>query len=337
MCTIHENPGLGMEIELLVDGNSNPFMTKPSGVAEEKIKAKPIYSIANNRVNVTFDTRTGYDENVSSGLVIELVFDHKKVPLFNTNFKELGEQIVTDVSNMKFSDLRNKQRFVEDNVVINGYNNDLIFPKNAIKSLNIHITLAMSLKDIYQLKQDYRSELSKMLGIIEYVDNSIIDTNIIDTEAKVFIEVLKGMFDAGIPVNDKHDPKQKMKIMNRTSFGKIFSLLETKGQEDVIRWMNYYRKDWSLTKNHPVTYDDMLIFLESVKKDQKNSINDPIYRANHGDKAEKIGIGHLGDEMGKNQKGISCPIFEFRVGGNNWSFDNIPDKLKILGEAIKYF
>lgn len=398
---INLTPGLGMEIELITKQPSIETIATPTEkIEEQSFKAIELYSIADQKVAVTYDSRTGYSESSASNLTIELVFHDSKVPLIGTDFEKLGNDIVEDVKVMTYSKL--KESMISKLVKFPDHKeSDKVFcftefeekdrhtmlstkkltkpitvlpsikerikylnsktqskkedePKeleskeqeelntldieykkhdtHVISSLNIHITMAMDLDSLGYLMKDSENSLSKKLGVNAYSLASNSDNS------GVFIELFKKLLTAGEPIDAKHDPKQKMIIMNRTSFGKIFTLLNDNEKDKVIEWLEAKKGEkWKLTLSHQIGIEDLVLFFNQLKMKEVDSSLDPIYHANRDKDLEKIGVAHLGDKLEHDINGKASPIFEFRVGGSNLTLDDLPGYLKNLSEDIINF
>ncbi len=254
------------------------YIDKNGRIREETFKAKQIFSIADGLVDVTFDTNTQYDSGAND-LVIELVFNSKEIPL-EDDMISIGENLVYEIQNLsyekinvmknrKIEELKNKLKdsaFEGDRKQIAEqiYAFEKIEHKTPsstplnIKSFGIHVTVACPLAAVNEyLHSDLEIEPSEQ------------DFNA--NEVKAFFKLLKQIngYD-----NPQDDPKSMMRIMNRTSFGQIFSMMGEKTQEYVVENFSDfnlsfgYGPEESSTPTRKssklVTADDLHLFL--IKK-----------------------------------------------------------------------
>jgi hypothetical protein len=384
---VNETPCLGMEIELIE--NSLSFKTN-CACKEEEIKAIPLCAIAGDRVNVTFDSRSTFDEEwPEQSLVIELIFDAKKFPLSlsDSDFTELGNVIIADIKALKYSDLKKNATVASKVKVQIGkgtvYQNlmdidnaKLVFPDLTGISVNIHITCAMSLEHLGQLLKSGKLDL----GFVQVIIQNSAEFTVLYRQIKrqficpkaVAIEFSGGyqypctlteslcntddarclmknpslafiflIINLCLGANGNHnDPKSAMTIMNRTSFGKMVTMLNSEAQGFVIEWMTQQaieNKSWYFTDKHRITYQNMLDFFTLCQTTPAQSSLDPTYHANRDIDAEKLGISQLGDKTEKDIKGNICPLFEFRVGAPTSisKLEDIPTYLATVGNTLK--
>lgn len=346
--------GFGMELELLTPHGYYSTNTSAGKVPEEKVKAKKIFSIGYGTVDVTFDTRTGYTETSDQDLTVELIFNAKRIPLIS-DLEALGDTLVHEIREITFesfdkelesTDFKNSVKKTE--IGSQQLSQAFIFPPEKDIRLNIHITMAMSLDDIGSIMQhnqllDSVSPTTKLkqnlkIGVYPRTAIMLTDTKALDNvtnEAFAFIRIINAMFDYNNKLSD--DPKQNMNIMNRTSFGKMFSMMDhDTSQSQILNWMqaqidNREKESWRLTAQSPQTISDFKDYFTKLHNQETTSMQDPTYLANS---KEKLGISHLGDKMELDISGVESPIFEFRVGSPNLKLDQIPHYLGELRSLL---
>ena len=105
--------------------------------------------------------------------------------------------------------------------------------------------------------------------------------------------------------------------MNRTSFGKIFSMMSQAAKQKVLEDFEAEVKDFHYgKKGYEVSKFNLLQGLRTINNGLKQSEHpskfDPSYLAAT---KEKYGISGLGDDT-ESINGEECPIFEFRESFN---------------------
>ena len=330
---INEKPGLGLELEL---NDPNLHITTEEAKEEYEIKGHSMKNIANGYVDVTFDTRTGYNsQEANQNLVIELVFDGSKILIKKEeDYSSLKNNLINDLKELKFDDLKKSEigRFV--NIRRTGsQNGDNVFPNLTNLTFNLHITLALSLDLIGNLMKNgsngifnYVVETDKYVSLRDDFDvekfgqQSMGSKNLphINSDALAFCE----MFYKAFQPHASNDPKQNMEVMNRTSFGKMFSLLKLKSKEQVLRFIENEMDKNAVysSEHHKITVNDMLSYFKSLSINEISPSMDPTYHANRDYKAEKMGISQLGNKTEKDLLGEVCPIVEIR---------SVSDKIKL--------
>lgn len=336
---INEKPGLGLELEL---NDPNLQITTKEAKEEYAIKGHSMKNIANGCVDVTFDTRTGYNSQIANQkLVIELVFDGSKILIKKEeDYSRLKQDLINDLKELKFDDLRKSEIGSFVSIERDSTKSEFIFDDFTKLTFNLHITLALSLDLIGNLMKQggneifhYGIETDKYVCLLNDYENVMknFDYNKyqqltaeskklehINSDALAFCE----MFYKAFKPHASNDPKQNMDVMNRTSFGKMFSLLKLKSKEQVLRFIENEMDKEAVysSEHHKITVNDMLSYFKSLNINEISPSMDPTYHANRDFKAEKMGISQLGNKTEKDLLGEVCPIVEIR---------SVSDKIKL--------
>lgn len=291
---------LGMELELkpltfIVD-LGDKF------VPEDKIKGFEICKILNDRVAVTFDTRSGYTGTGLTSLAIELVFDHKHFEICKwtkDEFTKFGKSLSENILQLTECLIK---KYKEGSLIdIDG--NEYCITKVTtpkVESAMIHITCGCNLAEIGLHNTKDRG------FAMSYSDSLKPKANI-----RNFIYMLSTMCANNTTGNlECSDPKQQMDVMNRTSFGYIFSQLHSTEQEEIICFIqNFSGYPEKRITNYVGNIGDLERYFRLLKDNKINTDADPTFLAN---KFEKLGISALGDTTAGLFK---LPIFEFRGCG----------------------
>ncbi len=142
--------------------------------------------------------------------------------------------------------------------------------------------------------------------------------------------------------SDKHDPKQSMPIMPRTSLKKIFTTLSWTQQADALHEIQRQKNQRILSPEvgdrNPVLFQDYLQELTDLHARMKpgsppltggDYIPDPL-----GQHPEALGIGKLLDTTETDLDGHGeLPIFEFRKIGSA-ALEDLPDVLGVLHDEM---
>lgn len=300
-----ENDFLGMEIELI--GHRIILDNSQKGINDEQqIKNRAFYLCDFNHeflVHYTLDTRVNFnptDTYIST--VPELIFYHPEFPvskIFNKeNFDKFINQLIEAISTFSFlafitnyigypairlhkiganGKLGTEETFLKIHSVDNKYSDTVM----------IHITFACPLSQIYATP---------------------IELDAVSNNCKNFINLIQTLNNGCTSAMGDNDPKQQMPVVNRTSFGAIFSTLNNEEKEFILGYLKEEYKDspnqiglnggtiWNLVK-----------YLEDLKDGKKGIDDDPTYKANE---KECLGISKLGNTF--NDSG--WPVFEFRIG-----------------------
>lgn len=310
---------LGMELELkpltfIVDLGEE-------FVPEDKIKGFEICKILNNKVAVTFDTRSGYTGTGLTSLAIELVFDHKQFEICKWNkdeFTKFGKSLSENILQLTECLVKKYKEGSLIDIDGNKYCINKITTSN-VESAMIHITCSCKLEDI---------------GLYSTADSAIFDNysnDIKSNNIRNFIYMLSTMCAGADTVHPENsDPKQKMTVMNRTSFGYIFSQLSRIEQEETI---NYIKEISGYPEKHITSHVGTIGNLEKyftlLKENKIDTYADPTYLANQ---FEKLGISALGDTTAGLLK---LPIFEFR-GCGTISIDKLDKYFSCVFDALQH-
>ncbi len=337
---INEKPGFGLELEL---NDPNLHITTKEAKEEYEIKGHSMKNIANGYVDVTFDTRTGYNSQIANqNLIIELVFDGSKILIQKEeDYSRMKDALINDLKQLKFDDLKESKIGSFVNIErTDSTKSDNVFSDLTNLTFNLHITLALSLNTIGNLMKQrgngiflYGIETDKyvsLLGDYESLEKNYDDAefkrlivksknlNHINSDALAFCE----MFYKAFQSHASNDPKQNMEVMNRTSFGKMFSLLDVESKNQVLRFIGKEMDKNAVysSEHHKITVNDMLNYFSSLNKGEISPSMDPTYHANRDNKAEKMGISQLGNKTEKDLFNKECPIVEIR---------SVSDKIKL--------
>jgi hypothetical protein len=324
-----------------------------SGRVDEKyFKAKQIFSIADGLVDVTFDTETNYDnksENTEDKLTIELVFNAKEIPL-EDDMVAIGENLIYGIEHLTYEQI-NDQKMMKiqelqkkiDSEGNEAQKKELQLQKDAFEKIQlskngkvvttnnfgIHVTVPCPLEKIHNhggIKTRFESYHVK------------IESN---ECVKNFLTLIKLMA-GGCGASKGTDPKRSMYIMNRTSLGKIFSLMnesDKKQVRDVLK-NTQYQNELQLTSlsygkdEYEVNMDNLTQYFEKftklTEKDEALIKEDPTYIAAQ---KEKFGISALGkrtEKLGEKE----CPIFEFRDYSYHGNLEKFPEFLQSIADEF---
>lgn len=135
-----------------------------------------------------------------------------------------------------------------------------------------------------------------------------IELNDIDKNCKNFINLIQTLNNGCTSAMGDNDPKQQMPVVNRTSFGVIFSTLDNEEKEIILKYLKeeYERSPNKIGLNGG-TIGNLVKYLEDLKDGKKAIDDDPTYKANE---KECLGISKLGNTFND----LGWPIFEFRIG-----------------------
>ncbi|SMP55572.1 protein of unknown function [Fibrobacter sp. UWB10] len=396
-------PKFGMEVELdrnRLNGSKHGFQVAEN-TPEENFKAKSLFSIADGLVDVTFDTDTNYDtqKRNPSELVIELVFDALKIPLYDDLYA-IGENIALEIQDLTYAYIERKRnqdigkgKITPINVATD--HNKTIIDKDKLVTFGIHVTAACPLRNIFKVKKpEAKSTTGLSHNAREFfqvpsgmnpkdvynfyylplkadeqqeIKNCFDHESFLFPQTETFKKELKDLISKHTPTPTEHDlnddvqaffdiinsfnkdsskddPKSTMSIMNRTSFGKIFSLMSPISQQQVILNFDnkvdqfyYGKQDYRVDKQGLYTYLTKLFnTINTINIDPAYTVqcinSDPTYvAAEH----EKYGISGLGDSTESiNQE--ECPIFEFRglFDFNGKKIDKFPEFIQNIANLF---
>lgn len=316
-----------MELEInkyyvYLDNSNPPSEGKRPINDENQIKGKvfDIVNVNNRLVLLTLDTRTEFNaEEDRIETVVELVLFHEDYPI-ETLDSTFGEELQKFISffnigkyikdgKITLFDFHPKERkmYIKNPEVEHTFTVDTV-NSNEIKDLMIHITCACPLKN---------------LNIIDKTGRNF-ETQVGQEEEYNFLLLIGNMI-AGKGSEANADPKQNMNVMNRTSFGAMFSRL--KGQKYILEELKpQYGNETANITPYVGPISNFIGYFGDSKHD-----NDPTYRANE---KENLGISKLGYSFGHDDQ---WPIFEFRDCGNvdinkfTTYFKGVLEKLKDRG------
>ncbi len=150
-----------------------------------------------------------------------------------------------------------------------------------------------------------------------------------DPEVDTFLALFISMFNKpGVPNSD--DPKQKMSIMPRTSYSKMFSLFSDSQQRRVLEQLHSQKGLGTLAGLDGITFNSYIDHFQKLYKGEVETSADPLAV----NKEECLGIGQLGDIMDRDLSGTGeNPIFEFRkVGG--CTLRDLPQTLGVIHDEL---
>lgn len=293
---------LGMEFEL---STPTVILNLGSGPVEEGvIKGVSLGKILDGKVDVTLDPRTGYSGRGEESVAIELVLDHKFFPV--ESLKNFGAELAQEIDRLdmtkylSFLPYKTKEKIT---ATTSG--------KKAIVTLMIHVTCSCPLESIY--KTDYMLIEGGILETAHNVLNSKGINGIQYKQIMCFAFLLHKMAEGCAPDPAKSDPKQKMCVMNRTSFGAIFDKFDESLQPIIIEALAGL--EYSSTKQiseKAGTVVGLYQYLKGLKDGTQRVSDDPTFRAN--EMGEKLSISALGDTFVQ-KGGEFWPVFEFRGCG----------------------
>lgn len=317
-------------------------------VEEKYFKAKQIFSIADGLVDVTFDTETDYDnksENTEDKLTIELVFNAKEIPL-EDDMVAIGENLIYGIEHLTYEQI-NDQKMMKiqelqkkiDSEKNKAQKDELQLQKEALEKIQlskngkvvttnnfgIHVTVPCPLEKIHN-----HGGTNKRFGSYQVDIGS-------NECVKNFLTLIKLMV-SGCLASNGTDPKRSMYIMNRTSLGKIFSLMDESDQEEVRDALKNYQDKLQLGSlsygkgtEYEVNMDKLKKYFEEFIETTESIIDkDPTYIAAQ---KEKFGISALGkrtEMLGEKE----CPIFEFRDYSYQGKLEKFPEFLQSIADEF---
>lgn len=295
---------LGMEFEL-----STPKVTLDFGkgpVEEGIIKGVSLGKILDEKVDVTLDPRTGFTGQGEETVVIELVLNHEFFPV--EGLKNFGAELAQEIDQL---DINN---YLQPSTPYKTHDGKEIKATVSSKSkkvdLMVHVTCSCPLGVIYNT--DYINLEDGMMDTADYKLTSAKIDEIQYKEIMCFVFLIRQMIEGIDPSKaSKSDPKQKMSVMNRTSFGAIFAKFDKPLQPiiiDALSGLSYFSTMQISEKAG--TIGEFYKYLINLKDGIKEVSDDPTYVANI--MGEKLSISALGDTFSENEH---WPIFEFRSCG----------------------
>lgn len=287
---------LGMEFEL-----SAPEVIlnlKDTHTEEKDIKGIDILEDKDEYLKLTLDPRTTFNGNAENQhMAFEFILNHTQCPIDTMDFKKVGEHIQTYISNNSLPMFLKNRLIDKGKIKIPGTGKEypaVISPEHTISTITtmVHVTCACPLKNIGQ---------STFVSDKIYIPESYSD------EVRGFLFLVDEMWDgAGL-----NDTKQKMDIMNRTSFGAIFNRFFPEDKEHIMESLKAMSSNTG-TICPGCTLNDFYTYLGKLKNGETTVEADPTYKANE---YMFLGISALGNTFV--QKGTEYwPIFEFRRSGN---------------------
>lgn len=310
---------LGMELELqdwsiIIDNSDEKFKINK----EEEIKGIPIdlWDIDNRYlVLVTLDTRTDFSPDKEEfKTVIELILFHKEfsikkmkedcicaTPGSKSSFQSFLETLIDKITKLngdKYIKKENEQNFI----ILKNIDEEGKYTVNERKVKIKSVEKYRNPKNEAMIHLTCASPLAKL----PYTKPKHKDFDNMDNECYNFLQLIMEMVE-GIESNNL-DPKQRMRIMNRTSFGAIFSTLRETQQTTIIEYLSGHLDNSQLDKKigeFGGTMKGFISYLILLKYKLTTIEDDPTYNAN---KNEALGISKLGNYFNYN----NWPIFEFR-------------------------
>lgn len=287
---------LGMEFEL-----SAPEVIlnlKDSHTKEKDIKGINILGDKDLYLKLTLDPRVSFNGNADDQhMALEFILDHTQCPIDAMNFQEVGVYIQTYIRNNSHLVTLERKLIDKEKIKIPGTGKEcpaVISPEHIISGITamVHVTCACPLESI---------------GKSALVTNKIDIPEGISDEVKGFLFLVGEMWDgAGL-----NDTKQKMDIMNRTSFGAIFNRFSPEDKKHIMENLEAMNSNTG-TICPGCTLNDFYTYLGKLKNGKTTVEDDPTYKANEN---MFLGISALGNTFV--QKGTEYwPIFEFRRSGN---------------------
>lgn len=316
---------LGMEFELSCPKIILNLSETPT--KEQNIKGWNILEEDGGLLKLTLDPRVGFNESGNNeNMAIEFILDHTQCSIQRMDFQKTGQKIQNYITS------HSSKSYILSRIIPNSYftipGSREICPahlssegcKIESRTVMIHVTCACPLRSIGKLPFFYCEGIEWSLHGSEEVNG--------------FIYLIAEMCEGAGGV----DIKQKMSIMNRTSFGAIFNLFSPTEKDTILK--NLY----SLKGNYkPIfsdyTFDNFYTYLYNLRAGVQTVEDDPTYIAN---KKMFLGISALGDtfvEKGEEK----WPIFEFRNGGNplvsyiSEYFKNIKNELDNRDKEVPNF
>lgn len=314
---------LGMEFEL-----SAPEVIlnlKDSHTKEKDIKGINILGDKDQYLKLTLDPRVSFNGNADNQhMALEFILDHTQCPIDAMNFTEVGQKIQNYITSYSSKMFLEKELIRDGKIKIPGTGKEYFadIPSTHItaeKTAMVHVTCACPLESI---------------GKSALVTNKIDIPEGISDEVKGFLFLVGEMWDgAGL-----NDTKQKMDIMNRTSFGAIFNRFSPEDKKHIMENLEAMNSNTG-TICPGCTLNDFYTYLGKLKNGKTTVEDDPTYKANEN---MFLGISALGNTFV--QKGTEYwPIFEFRRSGNpsisyiNQYFKNIEEELDERGSHAPDF
>lgn len=287
---------LGMEFEL-----SAPEIIlnlKDTHTAERDIKGIDILGDKDKYLKLTLDPRTTFDGNANNQhMALEFILDHTQCPIYTMNFTEVGQYIQNYITSHSGKIFLKKGLIHGGKIKISGTGKEYFaeIPSTHItaeKTVMVHVTCACPLKSI---------------GQSALVTDKIDIQEEITPEVRGFLFLVGEMWDGA----GGTDTKQRMQIMNRTSFGAIFHRFSSEDKKRIINSLEAMNSNYGIICPD-CTVSQFYTYLDNLKDGRTTVEDDPTYKANEN---MFLGISALGDTFV--QKGTEYwPILEFRRSGN---------------------
>lgn len=314
---------LGMEFEL-----STPKVIlnlKDSHTKEKDIKGINILGNEDPYLKLTLDPRTTFDGNAENQhMAFEFILNHTQCSIDTMDFTEVGIYIQNYITSHSGKMFLEKELIRDGKIKIPGTEKEyfaeiLSTHITAEETVMVHVTCACPLESIGK---------SALVMDKIYIPEGISD------EVKGFLFLVGEMWDgAGL-----NDTKQKMDIMNRTSFGAIFNRFSPEDKEHIMESLETMSSNTG-TICPGCTLNDFYTYLGKLKNGKTTVEDDPTYKANEN---MFLGISALGNTFVQKETEY-WPIFEFRRSGNPFStyisqyFKNIKKELDERGSHAPNF
>lgn len=211
---------LGMEFELSVP--EIILNLKDTHTEEKDIKSVDILEDKDKYLKLTLDPRTTFNGNAENQhMALEFILDHTQCPIDTMDFTKIGQHIQNYIT------CHSPKSYIRSNIipllssVIPSYKKaclSLIHPEEidtGKRTVMVHVTCACPLKSIGKSALP----IVKIEFPLECSD-----------EVKGFLFLVGEMWEGA----GGNDTKQKMQIMNRTSFGAIFNLFPEEDKDVII-------------------------------------------------------------------------------------------------------
>lgn len=305
---------LGMEFEL--SAPEIRLNLTDTHTEEKDIKGIDILGDEDMYLKLTLDPRTTFHGNKDKqNMALEFILNHTECSIDSMDFTKMGQYIQSYITShsSKFYILSN---IIPGSCFVIPSNKNVcpatIYPEKidtGKRTVMVHVTCACPLESIGK----------SALGM-----ERIAMPSKCSDEVRGFLFLVDELW-AGAGGDDA---KQKMLIMNRTSFGAIFNLFSLYDKELIMD--SLLAMDRNTGKICPdCTVSQFYTYLNELKDKRQTVEDDPTYKANEN---MFLGISALGDTFV--QKGTKYwPIFEFRRSGNpsisyvSQYFENIKKEL----------